>query len=96
VFECSCPPGDQSKPQHEHIWADTNSRHNIAMGAEAAVVVRDKGLILLYTHLDEPRPGPVALTTEVHRVWLLVLNHISDAVNIEASQESTKLVSRLN
>ena len=64
------------------------------MGAEAAVVARAKGLILLYTLFDEPLPGPVALTTQVYRVWLQALNHISDAGNIEASEQSVKLISR--
>ena len=54
---------------------------------------RAKGLILLYTLFDEPLPGPVGLTTQVHRVWLQALNQISDAGNIEASEESVKVVS---
>jgi len=58
--------------------------------------VRVKGLIVLYTRCDEPVSRPVALTTEVHFVWLLALNHTSDTGNIEASEESLKLVSRLN
>jgi len=64
------------------------------MGAEGAVIARAKGLILLYTLFDEPLPGPVALTTQGHRVWLQALNQISDAGNIEASEESVKVVSR--
>jgi len=79
---------------HEHIWPETKSRRNTAMGGEGAVVAQAKGLILLYTLFDEPLPGPVALTTQVHNVWLQALNHISDAGNIEASEESVKLVSR--
>jgi len=63
------------------------------MGAEAAVVGQAKGLILLCTLLDEPLPGLVALTTQVQCVWLQALNHISNAGNIEASEESVKLVS---
>jgi len=86
--------GEQGMPGHEHIWPETNSRRNTAMGAEGAVVGRATGLILRYTLFDEPLPGPVALTTQVHRVWLQVLNHISDAGNIEASEESVKAVSR--
>jgi len=59
----SCPEGEQDMPGHEHIWPETNSRRNTAIGAEGAVVVRAKGLILLYTLFDEPLPGVVALTT---------------------------------
>jgi len=86
--------GDQGMPGHDHIWPETNSRRNTAMGAEGAVVARATGLVVLYTLFDEPLPGPVALTTQVHRVWLQELNQISDAGNIEASEESVKVVSR--
>jgi len=94
VVERSSPWGAQGMPGHEQIWPETNSRGNTAMGADGAVVARAKGLILLYTRFDEPLPGPVALTTQVHRVWLQALNHMSDAWNIEASEESVKLLSR--
>jgi len=90
----SSPRGEKGIPGHEHIWPETNSRRNTAMGAEGAAVSRAKGLILLYTLFDEPLPGPVALTTLVHRVWLQALNHISNAGNIEASEERVKVVSR--
>jgi len=90
----SSPRGEQGMPGHEHIWPETNSRRNTAMGAEGAVVARAKGLILLYTLFDEPLPGPVALTTQVHCVWLQALKEISDTGNIEASEESVKVVSR--
>jgi len=86
--------GEQDMPGHERIWPETNSWRNPAMGAEGAVIAGAKGLILLYALFDEPLPGPVALTTQVHGVWLQALNHISDAGNIEASKESIKLVSR--
>jgi len=81
-------------PGHQHIWPETNSWRKTGMGVEGAVVARAKGLILLYTLFDKPLPGAVALTTQVHHVWLQVLNHISDAGNIEVSEESVKCVSR--
>jgi len=90
----SSPPGEQGMPGHEHMWPETNSRRNTAMGAEGAVIVRAKGLILLYTLFDERLPGPVALTTLVHRVSVQALNHISDAGNIEASEKGVKVVTR--
>jgi len=64
------------------------------MEAEGAVVAWAKALILLYTLFDETLLGPVALTTQVHRVWLQVLNHISHVGNIKASEERVKLVRR--
>jgi len=89
----SSPQGEQGMSGHEHIWPETHSWRNTAMGAEGAIVARAKGLILLYTIFDKPLPGPVALNTQVHHVWVEALNHISDAGNIEASEESVKLVS---
>jgi len=83
-------------PRPEHIWPDTNSQYNTATRAEAVVVARAKGVILLYTLFEEPLPGLVALTTEVNSLWLQALNHISNTGNIEASEESVKLVTRLN
>jgi len=70
----SSPQGEQGMPGHRHIWPETNTRPNRAMGAEGAVVAWAKGLILLYTLFDKPLPGPVALTPQVHRVWLQALN----------------------
>jgi len=64
----SRPRGEQGMPGHEHIWHETNSQHNIAMGAEGAVVVGAKGLILLCILFDEPHQGAVGLTTQLHRV----------------------------
>jgi len=90
----SSPRGEQGMPGHEHIWPETNSQRNTAMGAEGDVVARAQGLIFLYTLFDEPLPGPVALTTQLHRVWLQALNQISDAGNIEASEESVTVVRR--
>ena len=66
--------GEQGMPGPEHIWPETNSRRNTAIRAEGAVIAPAKGLILLYTLFDEPLPGSVALTTQVHRVWLQALN----------------------
>jgi len=81
-------------PGHEHTCPETNSWRNTAMGAEGPVVAWATGLILLYTLFHDPLPGPVALTTQVHRLWLQALNHISDAGNIVPSEESVKVVSR--
>jgi len=43
----SSPHSHANNQQHEHhMWPDTNSRRNTATGAEAAVIVRAKTLIL--------------------------------------------------
>jgi len=90
----SSPEDEKGTPGHKHIWPETNSWRNTAMGAEEAVLARAKRLILLYTLFDEPLLGPVALTTQVHGVWLQVRNHLSDAGNIEESEKTLKSVSR--
>ena len=51
-----------------------------------------KARILWYTLLVNPLPGPVTLTSEVHRAWLEALNHIFNAENMEASEEIIKIV----
>jgi len=92
---CSSPPSHPNNQQHEyHIWPDTNSRRNTATGAEAAVIVRAKTLILWYTLFVNPLPAPAVLMSEVHRVWLKGLEDISDAGNIQPSVASIKIVSR--
>ena len=48
-------------------------------GAEAAIVAWAKVLILRYTLFVDPLLGVVALTSEVHHVWLQALMEISDA-----------------
>ena len=89
----SSPAGESSTPHHEDIWLNTPSRRNTATGVEAAVVTRAKALILWYTLFVNPLPGPVTLTSQVHRAWLEALDHISDAENMEASEENIKIVS---
>ena len=51
-----------------------------------------KTLILRYTLFVDPLPGVVALTSEVHRAWLQVLEEVSDAGQIEPLEESIKVV----
>ena len=89
----SSPPADGSTPQGGDIWPGTESRRNIATGAEAAVIARAKTHIIRYTLFVEPLPGPATLMSEVHRCWLRALEDISDAGNMEASSASIKLVS---
>jgi len=90
----SSPPSHPNNQQHEHhIWPDTNSRRNTATGAEAAVRVRAKTLILWYTLFVNPLPAPAVLMSEVHRVWLMALEEISNAGNIAPSVASIKIVS---
>ena len=89
----SSPAGGSSTPHDEHILLKTLSWRNTATRVEAAVVTRAKALILWYTLFVDPLPGPVTLTSQVHRAWLEALDHISDAGDMEASEESIKIVS---
>ena len=65
----------------------------MATGVVAAVGTRAKTLILWYTLFVNTLPGPVSLTSQVHRAWLEALNHLSNAENMEASEENIKIVS---
>ena len=89
----SSPAGESTTPRYQHIWPDVISWRNTASRAQAAIVARAKVLILRYTLFVDPLPGVVALTAEVHRVWLQALMEISDAGQIEPSEESIKVVS---
>ena len=90
----SSPPSHPNNQQHEHdIRPDTNSRRNRATGAEPAVIVRAKTLILWNTLFVNPLPAPAVLMSEVHRVSPKALEDISDAGNIEPSVASIKIVS---
>ena len=89
----SSPAGESSTPHHEDIWLNTLSRRNTAKGVEAAVVTPAKALILWYTLFVNPLPAPVTLTSQVHSAWLEALDHISNAENMEASEENIKIVS---
>jgi len=82
-----------NQQQEHHIRPDTNSQRNTATGAEAAVIVCAKSLILLYTLFVNPLPAPTVLMSEVHRIWLKALEDISDAGNIEPLVASIKIVS---
>ena len=89
----SSPAGGLSTPHDEHMLLNTPSRRNTATGVEAAVVTRAKALILWYTRFVDPLLGPVTLTSQVHRAWLEALDSIADAGDMEASEESIKIVS---
>jgi len=90
----SSPPSHPNNQKHQHtIRPDSNSRRNTATGAEAAVIVRAKTLMLWDTLFVNPLPAPAILMSEVHRVWLKALEAISDSGNIEPSVASIKIVS---
>ena len=65
----------------------------MAIGAEAAVILRAKTFILWYTRFVNPLPAPAVLMSEVHRVWLKALEDIADAGNVAPSVASIKIVS---
>jgi len=50
-------------------------------------------VMLQYTLFDNPLPLPVALTSQIETVWGKALATISDAGNIEPSEESVTQVS---
>ena len=87
-----CPARASSTLHNEHILLNTPSRRNTATGVEAAVITRAKALILWYTLFVDPLSGPVTLTSQVHRAWLEALDHIFDTGDMEASEESIKIV----
>ena len=91
---CSSPVGDPDTPRHG-IWPAIESRRNMVRGPERAILVRSMTQMLRCTLFDDPLPNAVTLTSKVYILWGKALDEISDAGNIELSQESVKQVSLL-
>ena len=89
----SSPASVSSTPHDEQILLNTLSQRNKATGVEAAIVTRAKALIPWYTMFVDALPGPVTMTSQVHRAWLEALDHISYAGDMEVAEESKKIVS---
>jgi len=91
----SSPVGDPGTPRHGRIWPEIESRRNTVTGPEGAILERAMALMLRCTLFDDPLPNAVSLTSQVYIVWGKALDQISDAGNIEPSEESVKQVSSL-
>ena len=64
-------------------------------GPEGVILERAMTLMLRCTHLDNPLLKAVTLTSQMYILLGKVLDEISDAGNIEPSEESVKQVSLL-
>ena len=64
-------------------------------GPERAILERAMTLMLRYTLFDDPLPNADTLKSQVYILWGKALDEISDAGNIEPSEESVKQVSLL-
>ena len=64
-------------------------------GPEGAILELAMTPMLRYTLFDNPLPNAVTLTSQVYILWGKALYEISDAGNIEPSEESVKQVSLL-
>ena len=88
------PVGDPDTPRHG-IWPAIESRRITVRGPEQAVFEPEITLILRCTLFDDPLQNAVTLTSQVYILWGKVLDEISNAGNIEPSEESVKQVSLL-
>ena len=88
------PVEDPDTPRHG-IWPAIESRRNTVTGPERAILERAMTLMLRCTLFDDPLPNAVTLTSQVYILWGKALDEISDAGNIEPSEESVKQVSLL-
>ena len=64
-------------------------------GPERGILERAMTLMLRCTLFNDPLPNTVTLTSQVYILWGKALDEISDAGNIEPSEESVKQVSLL-
>ena len=90
----SSPVGDPDTPRHG-IGPVIESRRNTVTGPERPILERPMTLMLRCTLFDDPLPNAVTLTSQVYMLWGKALDEISDAGNIEPSEESVKQVSLL-
>jgi len=63
-------------------------------GVEGHILGLAKDLMLQYPLSLNPLPNPVAVTSEVQRVWSRGPDEIADAGNIEPSSKSIDIVSQ--
>jgi len=89
----SSPVGEPGIPRPGRPRPATDSRRNTVTGAEGTILGQAMALMLRYTLFDNPLPNPVALTSQIYTVWAKALETISDAGNIEPSEESVNQVS---
>jgi len=81
----SSPPGELSTRGTVSVRHVINSPRNTVTGVEGDILGVAKDLMLQYTLYVNPLPNPVALTSEVHRVWSRAQDEIADGGNIEPS-----------
>jgi len=89
----SSPVGELGIPPPGWPRLATDSRRNTVTGARGTILEQVIALMLLYTLFDNPLPNPVALTSKIYTVWGMAQETISDAGNIDPSEESVKQVS---
>ena len=89
----SSPVGEPGIPRPGRPRPATDSQRNTVTGAEGTTLEQVMAVMLQYTLFDNPLPLPVALTSQIETVWGKALATISDAGNIEPSEESVTQVS---
>jgi len=96
--ESPCPVGELRITSAVRPRAVTDSRRNTVTEAEGTIFEQAMALMLRYTLFDTPLPNPVALSSQIYTVWgkALETTRISNAENIQPSEELVKQVSSLN
>jgi len=89
----SSPVAEPGIPRPVRPSPATDSLRNTVTGPEGTMLEQAMALMLRYTPFDNPLPNLVALTSQIYTVWGKALETISDAGNIESSEESVKQVS---
>ena len=90
----SSPVGDPDTSR-QGIWPAIESRRNTVTGPERTILERAMTLMLRSTLFDDPLLNAVTLTSQVYILWGKALDEISDAGNIQPSEESVKQLSLL-
>jgi len=88
--------GEPGIPLPGLLMPSTDSRRNTFTGAEGTILEQAIALKLRHRLFDNPLLNLVAFTSQIYTVWEKALETISDAGNIEASEERVKQVSCLS
>ena len=96
VIRSSSWLSERSPSGRPTVWHGINSRRNTVRGIEGEILSILRTLIFRYTQFVDPLPNPIALTSEVYRLWNTAKDEIGDAGNIERSEKSIHIVSMVS
>ena len=93
VIRSSSPLSEWSSSGRPTVQRGINSGWFTVTGIGEEILSVGKTLIFSYNLFIDPLPNPIALTSEVYRVWNRAKDEIADTGNIEPSEKSIQILS---